>query len=305
MPVDLQDSAMPLSTQSIEPPPIAALRATIVIPAHNEAAVIARTLHPLRALVRSQTVKLVVVANACSDNTAQIAAQSCPGAIVIATPIAGKTQALNLGLTEVARDLPVVFMDADLEVTPEAVLGLIGALDAGHLAAIGQMQVNVTGASAMVRAYQRAWAHNPYFAAGKFGGLFALAPRAVAQLFPLPDLLGDDEFLRRSIAPAEVAFVPGCTFVAQSPRTIASLFATRKRALRGARQLGRMGLAAPQAGGLRMMLRAYAKRPREWFDLAVFLGVAVALRLALAAETDRKSTHWERDLTTRCGPLTP
>ena len=275
------------------------LRATIVIPAHDEATVIARTLGPLRALVQAQAVKLVVVANACSDATAQIAAQCCPEAVVLETPIGGKTHALNLGLRHAARDLPLICLDADLGVTQGAILALIDAVEAGHMAAIGRMEVDVTGASALVRAYQRAWAHNPYFSAGKFGGVFALAPKAVARLFPLPEVLGDDEFLRRSIAPADVAYVPECSFVAQSPRRIASLFATRKRALRGARQLGRMGLAAPRSGGLRAMLRALAARPHRWGDLAVFLCMAIALRLVLATEAKARSTHWERDLTTR------
>lgn len=281
----------------------ASCRATIVIPAHNEAAVIARTLHPLRALVQSQSVKLVVVANACSDETAQIAAQLCPKAVVIDTPVPGKTHALNLGLAHAPSDLPLICIDADLEVTPAAILALIAAIEAGAHAAIGRMEVNVVGASAAVRAYQRAWAHNPYFTTGKFGGVFALSPNAVARLFPLPDVVGDDEFLRRSIPATDVALVPECCFVAQSPRSLASLFATRKRALRGARQLGAMGLAAPQSSALRAMLLAYAKRPWALGDLAVFLAIAAALRLALAIAGGKTSTHWERDLTTRVAPM--
>lgn len=275
------------------------LRATVLIPAHNEAAVIARTLAPLRPLVQNGTIALIVVANACDDDTAKIAALACPKARVVITPIAGKTHALNLGLTAARRDLPLVCLDADLVLSPDALLALVSAIEAGALAAIGQMHVDSTAASPMVRAYQRAWAHNPYFAMGKFGGVYALAPQAVASLFPLPQVLGDDEFLRRSIAPQRVAFVPACQFTAQSPRSIASLFATRKRALRGARQLARMGLTAPKSNTIAHMVRASMTRPQALIDLAVFITLGLALRVALALEPSTHAHKWERDVTTR------
>lgn len=281
----------------------ASCRATIIIPAHNEAAVIARTLHPLRALVHAETVKLVVVANGCSDDTAQIAVRLCPKAVVLETAIPGKTHALNLGLAHAQRDLPLICIDADLLVSPASILALALAIEAGADAAIGRMEVDVVGASAVVRAYQRAWAHNPYFAAGKFGGVFALSPQAVNRLFPLPDVVGDDEFLRRSIPTEDVALVADCCFVAQSPRSLSSLFATRKRALRGARQLGAMGLSTPRSGALRAMLMAYAKRPWALAEFFVFLAISVAVRLSLALEAKGRQTHWERDLTTRSLPV--
>ena len=139
-------------------------RATVLIPAHNEAAVIARTLAPLRALAQDGTIALIVVANACSDETALIAALACPKARVVITPIGGKTHALNLGLTAARQDLPLICLDADLTLSPDGLLALIDAIEAGALAAIGQMRVDSAAASPLVRAYQRAWSHNPYFA---------------------------------------------------------------------------------------------------------------------------------------------
>jgi glycosyltransferase involved in cell wall biosynthesis len=275
------------------------LRATVLIPAHNEAAVIARTLAPLQALVQEGTIALIIVANACSDETASVAAQTCPKARIVITPIGGKTHAMNLGLADARADLPLVCLDADLILSANAVLALVSAIEAGALAAIGQMHVDSIAASPAVRAYQRAWAHNPYFTQGKFGGVYALAPQAVASLFPLPQVLGDDEFLRRSIAPQHVAFVPACQFTAQSPRSIASLFATRKRALRGARQLASMGLTAPKANVVAHMARASMTRPQALIDLAVFVAIGLALRVALALEPAAHAHKWERDLTTR------
>lgn len=278
------------------------LRATVLIPAHDEASVITRTLRPLRAAAEAGVLKLVVIANGCADATAKVAASACPSAVVLETAIPGKTQALNLGFgTEAVAGLPVLCLDADLEVSEAGLLALVRAVEQGALAAVGRMTVDATKASPLVRAYQRAWALNPYFAKGKFGGVFALAHPVARQVFPLPAVTGDDEFLRRSLDPARVAFVPECQFVAQSPRTLASLHATRKRALRGARQVQRLGLANPTPSSATQMLRAGLAAPRRLGDLVVFFAVVGMTRLSLALEPKGKPQIWERDLTTREG----
>lgn len=275
------------------------LRATVLVPAHNEAAVIARTLAPLCPAVDAGVLHVIVIANACQDNTADAARKACPRAVVVETPVAGKTHALNLGQSAAAANLPILCLDADLVVTEAAVLALILGLETGTKAAVGLMQVDASKASPMVQAFQRAWALNPYFANGKFGGIFGLSPEAVAQVFPLPDLTGDDEFIRRSFAPEDVAFVPTCTFVAQSPRTLSSLIATRRRALRGARQVQRLGLNNPSRSSALTMLRASLRSPQQLADLAVFFVVAAAARFTLAIEGKSRVAVWERDLTTR------
>lgn len=275
------------------------LRATVLIPAHNESTVIARTLRPMCDLAESGTISLIVIANGCSDDTAAVASAICPAALVLQTQTTGKTNALNLGIERAHPGLPVLCVDADLELTAAAALALIAAIEAGALAAVGQMKVDSRLASGVVQAYQRAWARNPYFAKGKFGGVCALAPAVTRNLFPLPHVTGDDEYLRRSIDADHIAFVPECQFTAQSPRTLKSLFATRKRALRGTRQVQRLGLANPTSNTAQTMLKASLSQPRALLDLAVFAAIGLAVRLALSVERHSKSTTWERDLTTR------
>ena len=278
------------------------LRATILMPAHNEAGVIGPVLARLAPAVAAGQLRLVVIANACTDRTAEVACAACPDAIVIDTPVPGKTHALNLGLDQAAALLPVICMDADLIVTSEMLFALIAPLDRA-LAAVGRMEVDAQNASPLVRAYQRAWATNPYFARGKFGGLFALSPAAVARVFPLPAITGDDEFIRRSFAAQQVAFVPACRFTAQSPRSLRALVATRRRALRGARQVAALGLANPDTSSARIMLTHAMPSLRRLADLSVFAAVMAATRIALRFET-QSQTHWERDLTSRTGEAT-
>ncbi len=276
------------------------LRANVLIPAWNEAGVIAQTL----AAIRDPRLHLIVIANACTDATAAVARAAAPQAVVLETPVPGKTHAMNLGLTHAMPGLPVVCLDADLATTPAMILDLIAPLETPldtHLAACGRMQIDAAQSSPMVRAYMRAWAHNPYFAQGKFGGLFALSAKGAAQVFPLPYLTADDEYIRRSFARHETAFVPSCVFVARAPRDLATLIRVRRRSLRGARAVAAKGLRAPGRtnGGVGTMLRAALIRPARWPDLAVFVAVMALVRVQLALEPRAAKTAWERDTTNR------
>lgn len=271
--------------------------ATILVPAWNEAAVIGRTLTGLAPA--AGLLRVIVIANACTDGTAEAARRAAPWALVLENPEPGKCAALNLGLSHAASDRPVVMLDADLQVTPRAILALIAHLTKGRaLAACGEMEVSTTGASALVRAWVRGWALNPYFSRGKFGGLFALSPEGVARVFPLPDVTADDEFIRRSFAPTEIARVSACRFVAESPRRLATVVRVRKRVLRGNRALG---AAAPPGEGSRAMLRTALRHPARWPDLAVFVLVSLWVRLSLALELGRPVPRWDRDEAPRAG----
>ncbi|NUB46447.1 glycosyltransferase [Fertoebacter nigrum] len=273
--------------------------ATVLIPAWNEGTVIGRTLTGLQAGLARGRLRIVVIANACTDDTAAAARRAAPDAVVLETPVAGKCHAMNLGLSHAVPGRPVVCLDADLEVTAAGVLALVSALaDGPALAACGRMNVDASAASAPVRAWVRGWRMNPYFARGKFGGLFALSPAGVDRVFPLPALTADDEFIRRAFAPSEVAFVPACGFVAHAPRSLRALVQTRRRSLRGARAVTALGRAAPAGERPRAMLRAALFRPARWPDVVVFAGVMIWVRLLLATERNA-APRWERDLTNR------
>ena len=68
---------------------------SVVIPAHNEEAVLGRCLSTLLADADEDEFDVVVVPNACTDNTAAVARQY--GVRVIETPYGGKAHALRLG----------------------------------------------------------------------------------------------------------------------------------------------------------------------------------------------------------------
>lgn len=95
----------------------------ILIPAHNEAQGIRQTLEGLLPYVRPQDT-LLVVADNCTDGTAEVARSS--GAEVIerfSTDQRGKGYALDYGLRQLQLNPPdvVILMDADCDVKPNTV----------------------------------------------------------------------------------------------------------------------------------------------------------------------------------------
>jgi glycosyltransferase involved in cell wall biosynthesis len=275
---------------------------TILIPAHDEAFVIERTLKQMRIGMLPGEFRIVVIANACEDDTAAIARRVAPEALVIETRRASKTHALNIGRLAAPPGAPIIFLDADLEVTAEALRALVAPLVRGAaLATCGSMNVLTDASSPIVRDYYRGWRLNPYFGRGKFGGLFALSYKGSARVFPLPDVIADDEFIRRSFSQAETAFVPECVFTARAPTRLSNVISVRQRSLRGARAIAQMGYPSPEQGSVLAMARQVLQRPSEAYPFTVFAAVTAWTRLLLALEDGRAPVRWERDMTSRSG----
>ncbi len=275
-------------------------RATLLIPAHNEAAVIGKTLRSLASGVLRNDFRIVVIANGCSDATAQVARSVLPQALVLETDTLGKCNALNLGFNEADRDKPIVCLDADISVTAETVTALVEAVwTDGAYAACATMHAETTNASLWVRSYYKGWQTNPYFNHGKFGGLFALSPRAAARVFPLPLITADDEFVRRSFKPSEVVHVPDCQFTARAPKTLASLLKVRQRSLRGAREVSELGFSNPEKGSVGIVLRRAASTPSLAFPVFVYAAINAWVRVSMSCSRQTGFHQWERDLTTR------
>lgn len=92
----------------------------VIVPAHNEASGIVRTLTSIQAQLRSRD-RLLVIADNCTDQTATLAQQA--GALVVEryNPTQrGKGYALDYGLQQLAPNPPdiVVFVDADCDLHP-------------------------------------------------------------------------------------------------------------------------------------------------------------------------------------------
>ena len=277
-------------------------RASIVIPAHNEAAVIARTLSSVLSDAQPGEFEIVLVCNGCSDDTAECARNAVPEARVIETATASKTAALNLGI-RFASFFPHIYLDADLEVSSKDLRALLRPLERGKaIAATGRMAVDLSGSSYWVRAFYRVWRLNPYFDQGKFGGLFALSEEAVERLGRFPEVTADDEYLRRIFTPEECTYVPACRFVAHAPRRLQDLMKIRRRSRRGTRELEEQELSPPSVSGLRsaiVIFRRASVRPQVWLDLVFYYAISAWVRVAACFTPTTKQNVWERDESSR------
>ncbi|BCW36374.1 hypothetical protein StoSoilA2_24300 [Arthrobacter sp. StoSoilA2] len=269
----------------------------VIIPAHNEARVIGRTLDSLKEAIDSGTVDVIVACNGCTDDTESIAAQY-RGVQVLHVEEASKTAALNAADRATQR-WPRLYLDADIELSPEALRTVFKALDAGPLlAARPAFRYDTTGASTLVRAYYRARSRIPANAQKLWGaGAYALSSNGHDRLGEFPALTGDDYYVDRLFGPDEKAALDTSPVVVRPPRTSAALLSTLSRVYRGNAQQDCKDSGPSTSATLRQLL-ASVQGPLTAVDAAVYAAFAVLgrRRPILWAKT---SDAWERDESSR------
>ncbi|MET4900120.1 glycosyltransferase [Paenarthrobacter sp. CC6] len=265
----------------------------VIIPAHNEAAVIGRTLGSLREVIGWGTVDVVVACNGCSDGTEAIASQ-WQGVSVLQVPEASKTAALNAG-DQCTRLWPRLYLDADIEVSATALAEVFAALQDGTLlAARPAFRYDTQGASAPVRAYYRARSRIPGNAQGLWGaGAYALSHSGHLRMGVFPALTGDDYFVDRLFDEQEKAVLATEPVVVRTPRTSGALLAVLRRTYRGNAEQDVVAGGASLSRTVRQLL-ASVRGPRTAFDAAVYAVFAVAGRRR-AGVSGISAPVWERD----------
>ncbi len=276
---------------------------SVVVPAHDEARVIGRLLGQLTAGPAAGGVEVIVVANGCTDDTAQIAGRYEPGVRVLSIPVPSKREALLAG-DQAASGFPRIYVDADVELGAADIRALAQALaQPGALAAGPERVLALSGASWLVRWYYDVWARLPEVRSGLFGrGVIALSEAGYARVASLPPLLADDLAASLVFGPDERVIVPGARVVVHVPRTVGDLLRRRVRAAMGVDQV------EEAEGGPGASART---RPRDLLDMvraepglaprvAVFLAVAVLARRRARREVRRHQySTWLRDESSR------
>src|SRR3954470_20527395 len=97
---------------------------SVLIPAHNESAVIARCLHNLFQGIDADDLEVVVVCNGCQDDTAAVARTCGHPLEVIDLAVASKTAALRAG-DRLLRTFPRLYVDADVVLPGRAALRVL------------------------------------------------------------------------------------------------------------------------------------------------------------------------------------
>lgn len=272
---------------------------SVVIAAHQEEAVLGRTLDALEGQLDG--LEIVVSANACTDATVDIA--RARGATVVDRPEPGKAAAINAAESD-DRGFPRFYLDADIVVPPGGLRRLSDALRRdGILAAVPARRMDVAGRPWAVRAYVSINERLPVFRRGLFGrGLIGVSDEGRARFGRFPELIADDLFLDSQFADAEKAHVDDVVVTVAAPRTTKDLVRRLVRVRRGNAELR----AAARRGEVDVVVRA-SDRWAWWRDvvrhdlrLLPAAGAYVAIT-AIAARRSRaaRGSDWGRDETTR------
>jgi cellulose synthase/poly-beta-1,6-N-acetylglucosamine synthase-like glycosyltransferase len=275
---------------------------SIVVPAHDEERVLPRLLDGLLDGAGSGELEIVVVANGCTDDTAEIA-RRVPGVRVVETPVAAKGHALALG-DEAASSFPRLYVDADIELGIDGVRALAAAVRSpGVLAAGPTRELPMTGVSLWVRWWYDVWQRLPGVSEELFGrGVIAVGEEGHSRLAGWSDVMADDLLTAMSFERSEIAVVPSAVAVIRPPRTYADLLRRRTRA-----QTGNVMLAAtpqltrrrPPQTGFGDLARIVRDEPAAAPKAALFAATAVLARARARRAIRRSDTTWLRDASSR------
>ncbi|MDT9592543.1 WecB/TagA/CpsF family glycosyltransferase [Nocardioides zeae] len=295
---------------------------SVVVPAHDEAAVIARALAPLASLAAGGEVEVVVAANGCRDTTVERARQ-VEDVVVLDLARPSKTAALNAA-DAVATRWPRLYVDADVEITPRAVADVLATLaeQAGPgaspvLAARPPFVYDCARASRWVRAYYAARGRLPEAHAHLWGaGVYGVSRVGHERFGRFPSVVADDLFVDGVFAPDERAVVDTDPVVVHTPRDLRSLVVTLRRSGAGNRALARRADLlrrddAPGAASTVRHLLTTVRSPRHLAEAAVYAGVALAARVPARVparapgEASTAAPAWGRDDSSRAAAQAP
>ncbi len=275
---------------------------SVVIAAHNEESVIGSCIDALLSQgVRAE--EIVVVANGCSDRTADVARGREVMVVDLEQP--GKAGALNAGDAR-AVGYPRIYLDADIVVPPGGVAAVLASFAQvpSALAVVPRRRVNTVGRQWPVRAYYAVNTRLPVFDEGLFGrGVITLTAEARGRFVEFPAMVADDLFLDAQFTDAEKFVTPEVEIVVDAPFTTRDLLRRLVRVRRGNAQLRAAASAGDVVASVRpsqrwTWLRVTAGHPTLWPS-----AVAYAIITTIAGQCARRSRDgveaWGHDTSTR------
>lgn len=279
--------------------------ASIIIPAHNEAAVIESTLDAVLAQLGSDD-EVIVVCNGCTDDTFAVVKRYAPAVKALETPVPSKTGALNLGDCA-AVQYPRIYLDADIVLAPGALSGLKQSLESRRWLATAPAPVmDVAQCSWAVRAYYDIWLALPYCRNGMMGaGVYALSQEGRSRFRDFPSLIADDGYVRALFKEHERGRADGAHAIVRAPATLKWLLKIKTRSRLGGMELK---LKCPELMGNEVKnyasaLREVLFRPARWGKFLVYAYVNFFSRiLARRQLKDISAYRWEKDVSTRVTP---
>lgn len=282
-------------------PPVAC----VVVPAHNEAAVIGRLLDALQSGIAPGQIEVIVACNGCTDGTADIA--RARGATVVEIEAASKIAALNAG-DDAATGFPRCYVDADVVVTGGAVAEVARLLsEPGVLCAAPPFRLDLAGRPWSVRAFCTVWLRDPYFSDGYVGsGFYAMSEEGRKRFARFPEIIADDLLARNLFSLAERRVAAAEPFVVQAPWTLRALFRRRVRIYAGNMELSdhpEYRTLPGSRGQSASWWRGLLTKPRLVPSVCLYLAVNLLAKFVARRQLRRRrGIDWGRDDTTRSVP---
>jgi GT2 family glycosyltransferase len=265
----------------------------VIIPAHNEAAVLRRTLEALALPLSSGAIEVIVACNGCTDGTEAIAS-SFDGVQVLRVAEASKVAALNAA-DRVANRWPRVYLDADIELPAEALRATLELLASGDhvLCARPGFRYDAGGASWPVRSYYRARNRLPHATGSMWGaGVYAMSRQGHDRLGEFPAITADDCYVDRLFNDTEKAVLDCPPVTVRTPRTTRALLTILLRVYKGKAELS--GMPGADTRRTVIELARSARGAGSAFDAVVYAAFALLGRRSRAG-----GVAWERDDSTR------
>lgn len=277
-------------------------RLSVVVPAHQEQTVIGRCLDSLSAQLPAGEAEVVVVANGCTDRTAEVARSHPSRPRVLDLADGSKSTALNAGDAAVST-FPRLYLDADIVLGPGAVEALVRVLDAGGVQAAAPVpRFDTADRPWLVRSYYRTWQRLPFLNDEPIGnGVYALSAAGRARFTDFPALIADDLYVLRHFALDERRAVRDVHFIVQAPRRLRDLLAVRTRAYLGDLELSAeegdrlAGAGGSRVAAVRQLVRSLSDVP----DVLAYAAISTAASARARRRWRRQDTSWERDSSTR------
>jgi len=271
---------------------------SILIPAHDEADWLPACLDALCASGPvSGPVEVIVVANGCTDATAEVARREASAfkgrgwtLRVLELTEGSKLSAWNAG-EAAARGEVLVYLDADVLVSPPLLGQLAEVLvDAAPRYASGVPRVTTMG-DWVTRHYTRFWRTTGFMTHGVPGfGIFAMNRAGRARWGDWPNIISDDTFARLNFRPEERIAV-AATYDWPMIEGFAPLVRVRRRQDAGVAEVGRLFPELMRNDDAHDDMRPFWRRV-----LSDPLGgiVFIAVRLTIHAPVFRSANRWVR-----------
>lgn len=273
---------------------------SVIIPAHNEEAVIGRCLNHITKGLQPRGLEIIVVCNGCTDATAEVARSFSNYVTVIEIEVASKVAALNAGDAK-ASGFPRFYVDADVVLDADCILEVADVLKRGlALAAAPMVVFDYIKNKWLIRAYYNLWTQLPYLNTNMIGtGVYALSKEGRMRFDKFPAIIADDEFVRLLFEPHERQSVASCSFKVFAPTRLSGLIKIMTRSRLGRLQLNDLYpdlIRRCQDHHRKAIWTLLIRRPDLWPDTVVYISVALLTRLFARRRHSRKEfSVWDRD----------